>query len=146
MKTKSPRPAGDAAARLRAAGIRVTAPRLALLAELEQNRSHPSPAEVYARLRGRHPSLSLSTVYLTVEAFAKAGLVRRLPARDGRLRVDGIVDPHDHAVCRGCGSVFDVPAAAAREAVVPNGLPRGARVLGMRVEYDVVCARCASRR
>ena len=94
-------------ARLREAGLRVTAPRVAVLEELERNRSHPNPIEVHRLLRARHPSLSLSTVYLTVETFANAGLLRRMAARDGRLRVDGVVDEHDHAVCRRCGDVFD---------------------------------------
>ena len=140
------RPGASVAARLREAGLRVTAPRVAVLVELERNRSHPNPLEVHRLLRARHPSLSLSTVYLTIEAFANAGLLRRLPARDGRLRVDGVVDAHDHAVCRQCSDVFDLPARASISRAAPRGLPRGTRVLGARIEYDVLCARCQARR
>jgi len=135
----------DVAARLREAGLRVTAPRVAVLEELERNRSHPNPIEVHRLLGARHPSLSLSTVYLTIEAFATAGLLHRLPARDGRLRVDGVVDEHDHAVCRRCGDVFDLPAHAPVRQTAPRGLPRGTRVLGARIEYDVLCARCQAQ-
>src|SRR5215467_14515657 len=136
------RPLADVAARLRDAGLRVTAPRVAVLEELERNRSHPNALEVHRVLSGRHPSLSLSTVYLTIEAFAKAGLLRRMPSRDGHLRVDGIVEAHDHAVCRRCGDVFDLPATSAISRHAPRGLPKGTRVLGARIEYDVLCARC----
>jgi len=132
----------DVAARLRDAGLRVTTSRVAVLEELERNRSHPNPIEIHRLLGPRHPSLSLSTVYLTIEAFAAAGLLRRMPARDGRLRVDGIMDAHDHAVCRRCGDVFDLPAQASMRRTAPRGLPRGTRVLGTRIEYDVLCARC----
>ena len=142
---KAGRAIADVAARLREAGLRVTTPRLAVLEELERNRSHPNPLDVHRVLSARHPSLSLSTVYLTIEAFAKAGLLRRMPARDGRLRVDGVVDEHDHAVCRRCGDVFDLPGKASVPQVPRGGLPRGTRVLGGRIEYDVVCARCRSR-
>jgi Fe2+ or Zn2+ uptake regulation protein len=135
----------DVAARLREAGLRVTAPRVAVLEELERNRSHPNPVEVHRLLSARHPSLSLSTVYLTIEAFAKAGLLRRMPARDGHLRVDGVVEEHDHAICRHCGDVFDVPARASIPPAAPRGLPRGTRVLGARIEYDVRCARCQAQ-
>ena len=89
---KNGRPARDVAARLREAGLRVTASRVAVLEEIEGNRSHPNAIDVHRALRARHPSLSLSTVYLTFEAFAKAGLLRRMPARDGRLRVDGVIE------------------------------------------------------
>jgi Fe2+ or Zn2+ uptake regulation protein len=136
----------EVAARLREAGLRVTAPRVAVLEELERNRSHPNPIEVHRLLSARHRSLSLSTVYLTIEAFARAGLLHRMPSRDGSLRVDGVVEAHDHAVCRGCGDVFDLPARAAAPRAAPRGLPRGTRVLGARIEYDVRCARCQSRR
>jgi len=139
------RPTTDVAARLRDAGLRATAPRVAVLAELERNRSHPNPIEIHRLLRGRHPSLSLSTVYLTVDAFASAGLLRRIPARDGRLRVDGVVEAHDHAVCRRCGEVFDLPVPARTPPAAPRGLPTGTRVLGVRIEYDVLCARCQAR-
>ena len=143
---KTVRSRAGVAARLRDAGLRLTAPRVAVLEELERNRSHPNPLEVHRLLRARHPSLSLSTVYLTIEAFANAGLLRRLPARDGRLRVDGVVDEHDHAVCRQCSDVFDLPARAPVPRAAPRGLPRGTRVLGARIEYDVLCARCQAQR
>ena len=142
---KTGRPLTDVAARLREAGLRVTAPRVAVLEQLERDRSHPNALEVHRLLSDRHPSLSLSTVYLTIEAFVKAGLLRRLPPRDGRLRVDGVVDEHDHAVCRRCGDVFDLPARASIPRGTPRGLPRGTRVLGARIEYDVLCARCQAR-
>jgi len=135
----------DVAGRLREAGLRVTAPRVAVLEELERNRSHPNAVEVHRELNARHPSLSLSTVYLTIEAFAKAGLLRRIPARDGHLRVDGVIEEHDHAVCRHCGDVFDLPAQSPIPRAAPRGLPRGTRVLGSRIEYDVRCARCQAR-
>jgi Fur family transcriptional regulator, peroxide stress response regulator len=135
----------DVAARLREAGLRVTAPRVAVLEEIESNRSHPNAVEIHRVLRARHPSLSLSTVYLTFEAFAKAGLLRRMPSRDGRVRVDGVVEEHDHAVCRRCGDVFDLPDKTPISGAAPRGLPRGTRVLSARIEYDVLCARCRAR-
>src|SRR5262245_36376441 len=105
MNRTTRRRAEETDARLRAAGLRVTAPRRAVLTELERNRSHPNPIELHRVLRARHPSLSLSTVYLAIDAFAAAGLVHRLPPRDGHLRVDGVVEAHDHAICRKCGAV-----------------------------------------
>ncbi len=131
------------AERLREAGLRVTAPRLAILGALEADRSHPNAEQLYAALRDGHPSLSLSTVYKTLEAFLRAGLVRRV-ATDGSLRVDGVLKEHDHAYCRACARVFDVDRRHFESAEAPVRLPQGLAVQGFRIEYDVVCATCRS--
>jgi Fe2+ or Zn2+ uptake regulation protein len=137
---------GDIAERLRRAKLRVTGPRLAMLAELDRNRAHPDAWNLHRLLRARHRSLSVSTVYLNLEAFIRAGLVRRLPGRDGRMRVDGTVLDHDHAVCRDCGDVFDVPPLHKPARWRPPVLPDGLKVLHARVEYEVLCARCQAGR
>ena len=131
--------------RLREVGLKVTGPRLWILAALETRCSHPSADELFARLRARHPSLSLSTVYKTLEAFLRAGLCRRVNA-EGSLRVDGTPHPHDHAVCRGCGRIFDIDRSHAALRELPKQLPRGLAVEGFRIEYDVVCSRCRAQR
>lgn len=133
------------ALRLREAGLKVTAPRLTILAALESDRSHPNAEELFARLRADHPSLSLSTVYKTLEAFLRAGLCRRVNA-EGSLRVDGTPKLHDHAVCRSCGTIFDIERRHAAMTDMPATLPRGLVVEGFRIEYDVVCAGCRAAR
>lgn len=133
------------AVRLREAGLKVTAPRLTILAALEADRSHPNADELFARLRVEHPSLSLSTVYKTLEAFLRAGLCRRVNA-EGSLRVDGTTRLHDHAVCRACGAIFDIDRRHAAVHAMPSALPRGLVVEGFRIEYDVSCAACRAAR
>lgn len=139
-------PVFEQAERLREAGLKATGPRLAILDAVERNSHHPSAEDIYQELVGSHPSLSLSTVYGTLNAFAKAGLVRKLSEVDGRLRVDGTKVRHDHAICRMCGTIFDVepnPSIIPKSALnQPAELPGGLAVLDVRVEYDVVCANC----
>ena len=137
--------APDRASRLRAAGLKVTGPRLAILEVLESNRRHPSAEDVHRALRVSYPSLSLSTVYMTLEVFVRSGLARRMPELDGRMRVDGFDQPHDHAICRRCGTVFDVARGLASPPAPPRLLPPGVEVLGVRLEYDVLCGACADR-
>jgi len=128
--------------RLRQAGLKATGPRLAILAALERDRRHPSAEQVHARLASEHPSLSLSTVYSTLEVFARAGLIRKVNGPDGKLRVDGTRGDHDHAVCRHCGSIYDVDRDCLALPPAPDCLPSGLEVVRVRVEYEVVCATC----
>lgn len=137
-------PVAEQAERLRAAGLKVTGPRIAILDAIERNCDHPSAEEIYQELVESHPSLSLSTVYGTLSAFAKAGLVRKLSEVDGRLRVDGTKAPHNHAICRMCGAIFDIESDPTTLPTQPSELPGGLAVLDVRIEYDVICAQCRS--
>ncbi len=129
---------------LRRLGLRATGPRLAILGALRRDMTHPTPERVLDRVRESYPSLSLSTVYQTLETFIAAGLCRKVAAADGRLRIDGTAADHDHAICRRCGRILDVPVPQDRD---PRpALPRGTRLIAVRIEYDVVCARCAARK
>lgn len=134
----------QAADELRGAGLRATAPRVALLRALREDDSHPGAEQLYRRLAPRHPRLSLSTVYANLELLLGAGLVRRVGPAGSPLRVDGRPDDHDHAICRGCGAVHDLPSTRALRPPLPDALPGGLRPTGVRVEYDVLCASCAS--
>jgi len=136
----------DRASRLRAARLKVTGPRLAILEEVESNPDHPSAEELHGKLVAKNPSLSLSTVYMTLDAFVRAGLVRRMPEVDGRMRVDGYDQPHDHAICRGCGRIFDLPRVRSPLPAPPASFPEDMEVLSVRVEYDVLCASCRTER
>lgn len=131
------------AQRLREAGLKATGPRMAILASLEEDLSHPTAEGLFERLRGEHPSMSLSTIYKTLEAFLRAGLCRRVSGDGARLRVDGTIQDHDHAVCRGCGRIFDVERELFPRTAPPAMLPNGSAVTAIHVEYEVVCSDCA---
>jgi Fe2+ or Zn2+ uptake regulation protein len=127
---------------LHAAGLRTTGPRLAILHLLRHDTSHPTAEQVYRRLRLTHPRLSLATVYNTLEAFTRRGLCRRVPPVDGRQRFDGTVEAHHHALCTGCGSIFDVPVEVYQPPPPPPHLGAGLPVRGVQVTFEVLCPAC----
>lgn len=100
--------AGVLAATCRAAGLAPTPQRLAIYETLRASLDHPSPEGVYARVRERVPSLSLATVYKTLEALVDAGLAAEVPATGKTKRYDGNMDPHHHLICARCHEVRDV--------------------------------------
>lgn len=112
--------ADDDRAALRAAGLRVTAPRLAVLNWLAD---HPhSTAEAVGRgVRQEIGAVSHQAVYDVLGACTGAGLVRRIepaghPARFERRAGDN----HHHLVCRGCGRTEDVDCVVdARPCLTP---------------------------
>ncbi len=98
----------DAAARLKAVGLRVTATRLAVLAALGAD-GHMDADAVARVARERLGSLSTQAVYDSLRAFTDTGLVRRIePAGSPALFETRAGDNHHHVVCRSCGAIGDV--------------------------------------
>jgi Fur family transcriptional regulator, peroxide stress response regulator len=129
-------------ARLHRAGLKATGPRMVILAALEQDHTHPTAEHLYDTLRRDHPSLSLSTVYQTLDVFIRTGLCRRVSGPGDRLRVDGTPPDHDHAVCRLCGAIVDVARDQVPLPIPPTHVAHGLMVTGIRVEYEVLCHAC----
>jgi len=129
-------------ARLHRVGLKATGPRMVILAALEQDHTHPTAEHLYDTLRRDHPSLSLSTIYQTLDVFIRTGLCRRVSDPGDRLRVDGTPQDHDHAVCRLCGAIFDVDRDQVQLPTPPGQLSNGLMVTGIRFEYEVICAAC----
>ena len=105
--------AHDVEERLRQAGLRVTAPRAAVLRVLDRAHDHPSVDEVVARVRAEGVSISTQAGYDVCEALHAAALARRIePARSPTRYEARVGDGHHHLVCRGCGLTVDVEESA----------------------------------
>ena len=90
---------------IRAAGLRATATRVAVLAILNANDAPMSHAEISRRLA--HAANERSTVYRNLVTLAKAGLVHR-SSRDSAWKFEVARDTqharaHPHFACDGCG-------------------------------------------
>lgn len=124
---------------LRAAGLRLTPQRLAIVECIEHDETHPTAQELYERLRVRFPTMSVATVYNTLSALGSIGHCRQLDM-GGPSRFDPNVTPHDHAVCERCGAIRDVE--------IPDGEGLASELPGFRVArvekiYRGICTPCA---
>jgi Fur family transcriptional regulator, peroxide stress response regulator len=126
---------------LRARGLRVTEPRVAVLAYLASTDRHPTAEDVETAVNADGPVLSRASVYNVLHSLARAGLVAGMSVKDGATRYDAHVAPHHHLVCRACGRVEDVPwkdFGVAERGVLPDG--RTVRTLALTL--DGVCTDC----
>lgn len=98
----------DVAATLRQAGMRVTAPRVAVLSEVMAGQ-HVTADQIAAGVRGRAGPISTQAVYDVLAALTRAGLLRRIEPAGSATRYETRVgDNHHHVVCRRCGAIADV--------------------------------------
>ena len=128
---------------IRAAGLKLTAQRRAVVEVLAGDKTHPSVESVAERASKFAPGLSLSTVYKVLHELAGLGLVRELRV-EGVTRIDPDLEHHMHLVCSSCGTIIDTDVPAQ----VTDALAQSAGVAGTSTEQiDIVIrGRCAACR
>ena len=141
MDDRRPR-TGAVLADLKAAGLKLTPQRIAIVRELADDASHPTAQDLYERLRPAFPTMSFATVYNTLDALAKLGLVGSLRLGSA-VRFDPNTTPHHHAVCDACGVVLDLDVSAGAPA--PTAAIERTYRFRIRTEertYRGLCSRC----
>jgi Fe2+ or Zn2+ uptake regulation protein len=119
-------PAQDYADQLRAADLRVTRPRLAVL-EAVHAHPHADTETLFSAVRSGLPEVSRQAVYDVLAALTTAGLVRRMQPSGSVARYESRVgDNHHHVVCRNCGVIADVDCAVGETPCLTPSGPDGA--------------------
>lgn len=93
---------------LKSKGLKVTPQRLAIFNILSNTTCHPSAETIYKALQETHPTMSLATVYKTLDSFKKNGLVQELNVGEDSFRYDCTISSHPHIICVECRSVSDM--------------------------------------
>ena len=124
---------------LAARGIRLTRQREKILAILLQQRDHPTALDVYQRAKQKMPSISLATVYNSLEALARNGLIKQVNVDRAPTRFCANLQDHSHFFCERCGAIYDVEAATTR----PGNLPPGFIVYHADVALKGLCSNCS---
>src|SRR3990167_6832267 len=92
---------------LRKVGLKVTTPRLKILALMENAKPHHMSAEsIYQKLKDQGDDVGLATVYRVLTQFETAGLIHRHNFEEGSSVFEiSSNHHHDHIVCERCGTV-----------------------------------------
>lgn len=93
---------------LREKKIKVTPQRIAVYNMLLNTEEHPDAETIHKILEPTNPTISIATIYKTLECFKSLGLVQELNVGEGRSRYDAITHVHPHGVCISCGKVEDI--------------------------------------
>lgn len=134
---------------LRAADLRVTRPRVAVL-EAVTAHPHADTETIFGAVRVGLPDVSRQAVYDVLHALTAAGLVRRIQPSGLVARYESRVgDNHHHVVCRLCGVIGDVDCAVGEvPCLTPsddNGSLEGFSVDEAEVIYWGLCPDCSAR-
>lgn len=89
-------------------GLKATHQRIVVYEALIQlHKSHPTAEELFQHLKPANPSISLGTVYKTLDSFVEAELIRRVLSEEGGKRYDANTVPHSHIYCSNTQEIID---------------------------------------
>ena len=120
-----------------------TAQRSAIMEYLKNNKHHPNITDIYKNVSKKLSTISLTTVYNTMDLLKKEGFVHELPMRnvEGR-RFDSNSTPHDHLICSICGAVFDIEINADHSLLLTEKQQQGFEINEICINCYGVCPNC----
>jgi Fur family transcriptional regulator, ferric uptake regulator len=147
MASKANRDLGELRARIRAAGLRVTAPRVSVLRSLLDASAPQSHSELAERLASE--GWDRATIYRNLTDLTEAGLARRTDLGDHvwrfEVQAEGQAhgaESHPHFLCNECGDVVCLPDESVKLSPA-RGAPRALRKKGVEIQIRGRCDRCA---
>ena len=131
---------------LRGASLRITRPRIAVLAAVHEH-PHADTQSILGAVRADLGEVSQQAVYDVLNALTDARLVRRLHPPGSVARYESRVgDNHHHVVCRSCGAIADVDCAVGEAPCLEPSDAHGFVIDEAEVVYWGQCPTCSSAR
>lgn len=130
---------------VRGAGLRVTRPRVAVLAAVHDH-PHADTDSIISVVREELGVVSHQAVYDVLRALTAAGLVRRFQPMGSLARYEARVgdNHHHHVVCRSCGAIADVDCAVGDTPCLTAADDSGYEISEAEVIYWGRCPGCVA--
>jgi Fur family ferric uptake transcriptional regulator len=132
---------------LRRRGLKITPQRRTILNTIILSHKHLTPAEIYERVRREH-RIGLVTVYRTLEALARLGVICEVHAGDScrSYLMRRPSEHHHHLICSDCGTVFDFTDCDLSELEQRLSEETGFKINSHLLEFLGVCRKCLEKK
>ena len=129
-------------AMLREKGFKVTPQRLAIYEALRQTKAHPSAEMIFHELQPLYPTMSLATVYKTIEILKEIGLIQVLNLGEDCFRYDAETHNHPHVRCMKCGRVDDIMGIESADFIDAVSQHTSYKLTNQQFYFYGVCPKC----
>jgi Fur family peroxide stress response transcriptional regulator len=126
-------------------GYKVTPQRIAVYDTLMNTKEHPTVEAIYKKLQLMYPTMSLATVYKSLEMFKDLNLVQELNVGEDKFRYDANTNPHPHVICVSCGRVEDVDQEPFSPLPEQVSLKTGYEITGQKLYFYGHCPLCKKK-
>ncbi|MEM7256337.1 MAG: Fur family transcriptional regulator [Pseudomonadota bacterium] len=140
-KTNTHDSAVDVPEALRAAGLQVTAQRLAVHRAVTKL-PHALADDIVQSVRSELGVISRQAVYDALNAMSEHGILRRIQPAGSAARYEHRVDNHHHLVCRRCATMVDVDCAVGEAPCLTAECDHGFQIDEAEVTYWGLCPQC----
>jgi Fur family peroxide stress response transcriptional regulator len=130
---------------LRKKGYKATPQRIEICRYALRSRDHPTAQRIYKEVKKVYPTVSLATVYKTLQILREHKMIQELDFPEGQARFDPNVGPHINLICLRCGSIQDVDDPISREMVAKIAAKAEFTLTGQRLDIYGTCKMCYSR-
>jgi Fur family peroxide stress response transcriptional regulator len=139
----SPHSDASAIEALRKKGYKATPQRIAICRFALNSRDHPTAQQVYDQVKKIHSTVSLATVYKTLEVLKSLDLIQEINLPQGQARFDSYMKPHINLICLRCGNIVDLDETTAIEETRKVAAAAKFKPKGQRIDIFGVCKRCS---
>lgn len=123
-------------------GLKFTSQRIAIYEALAASKEHPSVDDLYSLVKKNHPTLSMNTVYNTLETLKEIGIANEVSLFHDKARYDANQSPHHHLVCLKCRRIEDIYDDTLNDLVLSGETQNHYQIVGHRVEFHGYCQNC----
>jgi Fur family peroxide stress response transcriptional regulator len=133
--------------RLRQKRVTLTPQRMAIAEYLSNSEDHPSAEEIHRVIKRRYPTVSLATVYSTLELLKECGEIQELSIRKrGKACFDPNPDIHHHLLCRKCGRILGIEFDHPRNCpILGTDNIDGCKIEEVQAYLYGICSECVER-
>jgi Fur family peroxide stress response transcriptional regulator len=126
---------------LRRKGFRATPQRIAIAQTVLNSKDHPTAEQVFDIVKRSFPSISLSTVYNTLNSMRDVNMIQEL-AFSNNHRYDPNTSLHVNLICQNCGDIIDIENKTIENEVEKISMRRGVSITGHRFDIIGICRKC----
>jgi Fur family peroxide stress response transcriptional regulator len=128
---------------LRKKGYKATPQRIAICRFALNSRDHPTAQQVYDQVKKIHSTVSLATVYKTLEVLKSLDLIQEINLPQGQARFDSYMKPHINLICLQCGNIVDSDETTAIEETRKAAAAAKFKPKGQRIDIFGICKKCS---
>jgi Fur family peroxide stress response transcriptional regulator len=127
---------------LRDSGYKVTPQRLAICNYVLSSKKHPTVEQIHSEILKKNPTISLNTIYQTMDMLIDLGLVQEMRFNVSSSRYDPNTSVHVNIICQNCSRIRDFESESIRDLWSRIVTEMNVEPLGQRLDVYVLCDEC----